>query len=322
MPIETLWIDSFSATIDNWQKVGATPYLDAQDYPANYMYNTGLSLERAYAFGFQDSIYTDKIINSVTLKVYCKMMMSEASNKYLNFALWLPGAGTVYPLLLSNSWVWRTADVTAKLDTWAKINAILGDLGGMSSSLTTYTDDLVIDGFVNVTSEWVTVGSSPWLSIADFPTAYIVTSSDGAIMTDFTFADLSALGLLSSIYLWVYCKTDGNEELIPHISSDGGSSWNALAAKVPGGSFQYLSWDLSAYLDTLTKINDARVKFEYNKVGGATNVYIDYAYIRVVHKNYTLVDAAKLEIDWSEPVVARAGLNLPMALSVILGGGR
>ena len=114
MAIENIWVIAYDGLIGGWTLVGTPPYLDVQDEPINYVYSISRNLNDGY-YTFQTTTKTGTII-SVTLYIYA---YGGASNDFTTL-LDLIDTGLGPPA----SWGWVNVDVTAILDTWAKINAV------------------------------------------------------------------------------------------------------------------------------------------------------------------------------------------------------
>lgn len=113
MATETLWVNSFDATVDSWDKTGASPYLSTQNQPTDYVSDTGRNNNCGY-FGFQTSSETGTI-NSVTLYMYADAVAANDFEAYIN--------DTATGLNPPTSWGWVNVDVSSILTSWAEINA-------------------------------------------------------------------------------------------------------------------------------------------------------------------------------------------------------
>ena len=122
-----LWVNSFDAIRNQWAMTGSSPYLDAQDEPNNYAFviDEGEGSEHGDQcgdFGFENTTQTGTI-SSVKLRVYghCSPMKPVKCH----FSVWLwDGSSWNSVMNFQNeaSYVWKETNVTAYLDTWAKIN--------------------------------------------------------------------------------------------------------------------------------------------------------------------------------------------------------
>jgi len=118
--VEEVYTDAFDATYVAWTETGASPYLNDSD--ANYIY-TSLTAKSEGHWTFPASAGSGAI-NSVKLRFKVKAgSYGDSSSaivvKVWNGASWVT-AGTIY--LDSTVYGWKEIDVSAILDTWAKIN--------------------------------------------------------------------------------------------------------------------------------------------------------------------------------------------------------
>ncbi len=134
-----LWVNAYDATYDSWTKVGAAPYLDAQDQPANYGYSS-VDKDDWGIFDFNDTPQTGTI-NAVTLYLYARC---TAAGQDMNIFLWDGTAFIQYIVYTPTSWGWVSVDVQATLDTWAKINAARLWLEMRAKDKTQYVDAVYI----------------------------------------------------------------------------------------------------------------------------------------------------------------------------------
>ncbi len=114
-----LYCDSYApAQASGWRKVGTSPYLNAVDYPSNYIH-TSTRLSRDGNFGFQnsggDSINTVSIdINGMTAR-----QSDSIRIRIYDGSTWTDLGSVSLP----TSFEWISIDVTSHLDSWDKINA-------------------------------------------------------------------------------------------------------------------------------------------------------------------------------------------------------
>lgn len=114
-----LYCNSYnSAQASGWSRVGISPYLNAVDYPSNYVH-TSTRLSREGNFAFQDS--GGASIASVTLDINGMNMRQSDSIQIRVYdgSRWI-NLGSVS---LPRSFGWISIDVTSYLNTWEKINA-------------------------------------------------------------------------------------------------------------------------------------------------------------------------------------------------------
>jgi hypothetical protein len=115
-----LYCNSYNPINQNpeWRKVGSSPYLDAVDYPSNYIYTSSRNA-REGNFGFENS--GGETIETVALEINgmtdrqgdsLQIRINDGSN-------WVD-LGSVQ---LPSNFDWIYIDVTSHLNSWEKINA-------------------------------------------------------------------------------------------------------------------------------------------------------------------------------------------------------
>ncbi len=130
-----LYVDIFDNTRTGWTRHGTDPYLDAQDYPTEYVW---MGLDRTGSigdFGFQNSSKSSETINSVTLGVYA---WKENSQDTLWVHLWDNSSWGNAHNVTRTSAGWTEFDVTSRLDTWAKIDIAKIYLNGDTTQAENY----------------------------------------------------------------------------------------------------------------------------------------------------------------------------------------
>jgi hypothetical protein len=110
-----LYVNSFDASSDAWDKYGASPYLDAQD-GTNYVEDDDRN-NVCGDFGFQTTSETGTI-NSVTLYLYAYGTATSDFEALLNTS----STGLGPP---AGSWQWVSVDVSGILTDWTAINSAL-----------------------------------------------------------------------------------------------------------------------------------------------------------------------------------------------------
>jgi hypothetical protein len=110
-----LWVNSFDASSDNWDKYGSSPYLDAQD-GTSYVEDDDRN-NVCGDFGFQTTSETGTI-TSVTLYLYAYGTATDDFDALLNTS----DTGLGPP---AGSWQWVNIDVSGILTTWTEINSAL-----------------------------------------------------------------------------------------------------------------------------------------------------------------------------------------------------
>ena len=118
MTVEEVYTNAFSADYVAWTEYGASPYLDDTD--TGYIRtNVDLADERAWSFPASAGSGT---INSVKLRLEAQVSVADCG--YISVNVWdgsnWIGAGNIFPVV---GYGWFELDVSAILNTWAKINA-------------------------------------------------------------------------------------------------------------------------------------------------------------------------------------------------------
>lgn len=163
---------------------------------------------------------------------------------------------------------------------------------------TPQVENLYVNQWVNVIDEWTRVGADPYLNAQDQPTNYVHVSAKTMAEGDWNFTDVSADGssyTLHSVQLVMYY--DAGSEKVAATLYDG-SGWSG--DYIFTGSPYSWGWaDVSAFLNTKTKIDDALLHLESQAAGGwSGTVGVDAAYILVnltAHKS-----TADLELQFTD----------------------
>jgi len=118
---ETLPVDNFIETKTGWTRVGASPWLNAIEVvPTNYI-ETDVRDDEIGDFTFEYTPETG-IISLVEVRLWC--MQESGGNDQIEIYVWDGSvwslAGTITPN--PDGFTYSSVDVTAILDTWAKIN--------------------------------------------------------------------------------------------------------------------------------------------------------------------------------------------------------
>ena len=127
--------DIFDNTRTGWTEHGTPPYLDTQNYPTDYVW---LALDRTSSigdFGFQNSSKSLEPINSVILRVYA---WKEDAQDKLWIYLWDDSSWDNAYEVARTSVGWTEFDVTARLDTWAKVDSAKIYLNGDTTQAENY----------------------------------------------------------------------------------------------------------------------------------------------------------------------------------------
>jgi len=117
MTVEEVYTNAFDARLVAWTEIGDTPYLNDSD--TNYIY-TGTSLRTEGDWTFPNSAGSGTI-NSVKLRL--ESLINPADVGFVEVYVW-DGTAWVYTgyVGLGEAYAWFELDVSAILNTWAKIN--------------------------------------------------------------------------------------------------------------------------------------------------------------------------------------------------------
>lgn len=118
MTTESLYVESYNLVIEEWDEVGASPWLN--DSTANYIH-TSVDNEWHEEFSFADHVGSETI-NAISL--YMEIQGSSGRNDQILVYLW---DGTAWQLIVTldpdnDVYQWYNWDVLAYFDTWTKIN--------------------------------------------------------------------------------------------------------------------------------------------------------------------------------------------------------
>lgn len=117
MTVEEVYTDAFDARLVAWVETGASPYLN--DSSANYITTTTNGVEEG-DWAFPASAGSGAI-SSVKLRLETKTAVLECGD--IVVFVWDGSAWQQFTLIISStSYVWTEVDVSAILNTWAKIN--------------------------------------------------------------------------------------------------------------------------------------------------------------------------------------------------------
>ena len=145
--------------------------------------------------------------------------------------------------------------------------------------------ELWVDGFDNSRTGWNRYGNSPYLDAQDQPDNYVEGDAENDEIGDFTFQDLDS-GTVQNVtlkiyyYCYLYPPFAGAEVYLWN-----GSSWvyiDNFPETSNAGSWSWESYDVSDILDSLEKVNNAKIYFK--AIGSYVSSYpikVDAAYLSV-----------------------------------------
>jgi len=298
---------------DGWTRIptglSGSPWLDVADYNVNYI-ATSTQYARIGNFTFQN-VPQGSTWDTVTLRLRAWRSSSVPTlTVYLyNGESWQT---TTIIDLSTISGSYYDIGVSGFLNSEARINATKMALEKGGSTGTVYVDyaclsladrekiQLMVavppfDYKANATQtgtlppawrDWTEVPSGTsgtWLNAPDYPSNHIYTSAAGEEGL-FPFADVPSGTTWSTVKL--YLKTwqtgaDGSDSISIDVTYDGHSTWNTYAVTptftAAPGDYKYV--DVSSYLDTETKINNAQILLTKVTSGTADTIGVDHAYL-------------------------------------------
>jgi len=142
-----------------------------------------------------------------------------------------------------------------------------------------YYGDLRVTDLVYDVVEWNRFGADPYLDDNDGDASYIWTDGSPRTISYFTFAPTSASGF-SKVELHLVVRNALALSLVCNIYLWDGSSWVlAFAVGIADPEWIEVSGDVSSILNSISKINTARMKIQSYDGGG--DARITYAFLRV-----------------------------------------
>jgi hypothetical protein len=126
----------------DWTETGSSPYLSAIDAPTNHVSTITGSLKREGIWDFPNSgAENTETLNNVYVEVYARGV-NDPDLGYATLTIYVSDGSTFTSYsksINSASWTWFTVDVSAKITTWAKLDACRVYFRA-STSLTQYID--------------------------------------------------------------------------------------------------------------------------------------------------------------------------------------
>jgi len=148
---------------------------------------------------------------------------------------------------------------------------------------------LWVDGFDNVRTGWIRIGSSPYLDAQDQPTNMVNSTTSGDLIGDFSFANMpsGAVSLINvSLYFYGYSYYALERSKIYLWNG----SWQYIGYK--SGAWGWKSFDVTNVLDTFSEIDGAKIYLErYGAYG--YEVAADACYLEVYFEAPTLPSGLK-----------------------------
>lgn len=171
----------------------------------------------------------------------------------------------------------------AMKDTMRKVRVTIAGTDFVGAGKEAVTEDLNVNGQVDDVFQWSKVGTTPYLDAADDPTNKITHTVVNHFSRYFTFPSITVgkVGRLVSAKLYYRIKC-----AIPNQMAKGeiwnGTMWSDQPNQTIGTTYSYIEYDVSAHLNSISKVNVARCAFRI-VTGGGNLFSIDHAYLRVTY---------------------------------------
>jgi len=143
-------------------------------------------------------------------------------------------------------------------------------------------ENLNVDARIGSGSSWAPTGTTPYIDAKDYPTNYIATGSANDLSREFTFQNptYEPISCVLKINVW---QTIGETPKVGSVEVHDGVSWSSpysLTFPYSDGDYaEYQSIDVSSFLNTQTKINNAKIRITSSGSFGIHTV--DHAYLQM-----------------------------------------
>jgi hypothetical protein len=161
-------------------------------------------------------------------------------------------------------------------------NPIDQSLGSGGAEYSEFNVPLYANGYDGLYSEWTRVGASPFLGAVDYPANYVHSKTNNARIGAFTFEDVASYDG-GKIYIEVYAYSKGlNDRIIVYLYNETTVKWDYIESLQtdPVWGWKSTTYDVSARLNTVAKINDAKVYLEKSTSGLDDVVAVDALRLR------------------------------------------
>lgn len=120
---------------------------------------------------------------------------------------------------------------------------------------------LWVDGFGAEKDQWTKVGNAPYLTwgLND----YVWELTDAEETGDYTFEDTAQAGYPTTVEIELYLKRAADSDTVTVFIYDG-IQWRDAGTITPDAGYSFMTLDISAILNTFTKINAAKMYLRYN----------------------------------------------------------
>jgi hypothetical protein len=166
---------------------------------------------------------------------------------------------------------------------------------------------------------WTRIGTTPYVSVKDYPANYVYTASNGAQIGWFDFPSTTLTGTLT-MNISIYCQNvdgagdDGADVFVDYTGSGSGTNVGRIGQHI---AWQYDTINLGTH--TISEVNNLRVYLQYYKSSTAHNVLIDRIQIGVSQPtapNYQL----DFEYQWTASVYNRVNKQVCIYVASHTGG--
>jgi len=126
MPTTTYYYtNDRDTTYQQWGRIGTTPYLSAIDYPVNYIIAPDGRVKKEGIWDFPNSGSENaETLNNVYVEVYCLGGEDpDLGMPSLKIYVYDGSTWQSYSLTTPASWSWLIFNVSAFINTWAKLDA-------------------------------------------------------------------------------------------------------------------------------------------------------------------------------------------------------
>lgn len=124
------------------------------------------------------------------------------------------------------------------------------------------TEVLLVDTYSESSTEWIKMGTTPYVDDIDYPTNYVYSSAHGQTVGNFEFESTDKMRTLAGATIAIRCrKEEGAGDIDVYI--DPGTGFVLAGTITPDEDWAIKELDVSAVLDTKEKINVAKVYLDH-----------------------------------------------------------
>lgn len=138
------------------------------------------------------------------------------------------------------------------------------------------------------TTNWTTVGASPYINTDDDDTSYIKSGATVDAEAIFQLDNLAGATGINAVHLSVHWKADStwwwwiNSECEVWVSRDAGASW-AFAFNFGGRNTGWLTYtaDVSDYFNKVSYLSGGNARIKFVNKSGSLSTFVTYAYLAI-----------------------------------------